>query len=146
MWILEMAENPGNIEWNAQSNFVPSSSSQNPSSSVVAKSVQNPSKNPSKKSVQKIRPKKNIKQSVHEIRPKICHFITAIVPIGSDSAGPVLKTSKSSLNVFMGSMAMPHEGCLQCYICSRDGQVGTKRKIQNPSSRASAKMPAQDFL
>ena len=33
----------------------------------------------------------------------------------------------------MGSMATLHEGCLQVYICSREGQIVKKKK--NPSSR-----------
>ena len=79
----------------------------------------NPSKNPSRKSVQKIRPKTLSKHP--------CHFVIAIVPIGFVSGRPVLKTSTSNLNAFMGLMATLHEGCLQVYICSRDGQIQTKK-------------------
>ena len=106
-----MAEKPTKI-WNALNNFVPSSSSQNPSKNPSTKKRL---KNPSKKSVQK---------SV-----QVCHFVIAIVPIGFVSARPVLKTSTSNLNIFMGSMAVPHEGCLQVYICSRDGQIEQKKCI-----------------
>ena len=42
---------------------------------------------------------------------QVCHFVVAIVPLSCVIARPV-KTSASSLNVFMGSMAMPHERCL----------------------------------
>ena len=118
--------NPEKIEWNAQSNYVPSSSSQNPSSSSSQNPSKNPSKSPSKKSVQKKPSKNPSKKFVPKLHPKICHFVIAIVPIGFVSPRPVLKTSTSSLNVFMGSMAMSHEGCLQCYICSRDGQIEAK--------------------
>ena len=40
--------------------------------------------------------------------------------------------------------SFPSEGCLQVYICSREGQIETGKKNQNPSSRASAKTPAQN--
>ena len=123
-----MAENPRKIEWNAYKNFVLSSAFGKSVRNSVQKSVQksknpkNPSKNPSKilstKSVQKIRPKTPSKYP--------CHFVIAIVPIGFVSARPVLKTSTSNLNVFMGLMATLREGCLQVYICSRDGQIETK--------------------
>ena len=112
MWLWEMT-----IEWNAHNNFTPTLSSRlplNPGScffisvfslTSVLKSFQIiRSKNPSRKSVRK---------SV-----QVSHFVIAIVPIGSVNASPVLKTSTSSLNVFMGSMAMPHEGCLQSYIAA----------------------------
>ena len=74
----------------------------------------NPSKDLSKKSVQ------------------VCHLVVAIVLINFVSARPVLKISTSSLHIFMGSMAMPHEGCLQVYICSREGQIETKNKPKIP--------------
>ena len=86
---------------------------------LLEKSLKNPSKNPSRKSAQKIRPKTPSKYP--------CHFVIAIVSIGFVSARPVLKTSTSNLNVFMGLMVTLHEGCLQVYICSRDGQIETKK-------------------
>ena len=111
MWILEMAENPRNNRVECLQKLGPKF--------VVGKSV--------RKSVQK-----SVHKSVQKIRPKTpskcpCHFVIAIVPIGSVSARPVLKISTSSLNVFMGLMATLHEGRLQVYICSRDGQIETKK-------------------
>ena len=80
-------ETPRKKEWNAQSNFVPSSSSQNPSSS----SSQNPSTNPSKKSMQQNPSQNSSKTFVQKLCPKVCHvFLTGFV-----SAGPVLQSSTS---------------------------------------------------
>ena len=64
---------------------------------------------------------------------QVCHFVLVIVPIGFISARPILKTSTSSLNVFMGPMmAMPHEGRVQFYMCIKEGQIDTKNKPKIP--------------
>ena len=62
--------------------------------------------------------KRSVQKSVQDY-----HFAIAIVPIGFVSARPVLKTSTSTLNIFMSSMAMPRKGCLQFYIF----QIETKK-------------------
>ena len=122
MWILETAENPRQIEWNAYK--IPSQAHRRNCRQIFhlklrsSVSVQNiRPKNPSKKSVQKIRPRNPSKKSVQKlpsINPSqyLCHFVIAAVPIGCVSARPVLKTPHHCLNVFMGSMATLHEGRL----------------------------------
>ena len=74
MWILEMAENPRKIEWNAYKNFV-----LNLSSEIHLKIHPKISPNIRPRTVQKIRPKIHpkirpenpSKKSVQKIRPKI---------------------------------------------------------------------------
>ena len=51
----------------------------------------------------------------------------------------------------MGLMATLHEGCLQVYICSRDGQLETKKKnLKSPvphlRENASAKIGESCYL
>ena len=123
-----MAVKPRKIEWNAYTIFVPTSSPRKIRPNFRPKirpkiRSKNPSKNPSKKSVQNIRPKHPSKYP--------CHFVILNVPIGFC---PFQITVASSLNIFMGSMATLHEGCLQVYICSREGHIEAKKpKIPRPA-------------
>ena len=120
VWILEMAKHPENLECPQQ--FRPKL--------IVGIAVakirpkirpkicpkirpKTPSGNPSKKTIQKLRP--SLSFSICDCPGLFCQ------------SRPLLKTSTSNLNVFMSSMAMPHEGRLQFYICSKDGQIETRK-------------------
>ena len=116
-------KNQEEIERNAHHNCVLSSSSGLPSSDagVMAFFTSISSPKSVQKSVQKIRPK---------IHPKIhpgLSFCSCDCPDSFCQCQTSCKTSTSSLNVFMGSMAMPREGRLQFYISSREGQIETKK-------------------
>ena len=110
---------PEKLEWNAYKNFVPSSLSGIPSDSSVQKSVQESVQ----KSVQKIRPKNPSKKSIQKIRPKICVICNCDCPDWCCQCQTNVEDIASSLNTFMKL----HEGCLQVYICSREGQIKTKK-------------------
>ena len=102
---------------------------------------ENPSKNPSRKSAQRIRPKNLSKKSV-QISVSFCN---CDCPDWLCQCQTSVEDVASSLNVFMGSMATLHDGCLQIYICSREGQIETQNKPKIPCPALSRKCQRDKF-
>ena len=92
-------------------------------------------KNPSRNSIQKLRPKICPEKSVQKIRPKIRHFVCNCPDVLCQRQTNVEDIDIQPQRIH-GPMAMPHEGCLHFYSCSREGQIETiidKPKIPRPS-------------
>ena len=128
--------------------FVLSSSLENPFEilpKIRQKSVQKSAQKICPKIRPKIRPENPSKQSVQKLVQISVSFCDCDCPDWFCQCQASVEDVDIKPQRIHGLMATLHEGCLQVYICSRDGQIETKQNLKS-LVRASAKMPTQNSI